>query len=126
MLKHGLFAHQQLLEKALCDSAGDAAVFDSATLKPLGRSPDAHMVFSTAVAFSKTDGCLLSASADASVWITAAKSGRGRSGSGVTILLLLLFLLLCCAAGAWLTGADRRILTALRSIGVQSGSHSEL
>ena len=59
------------------DHAGDAAAFDTATLRPLRQSADAHMVFVTAVGFDSQESCLLSASADASAWLTSTQPQGG-------------------------------------------------
>lgn len=85
------------------------------------------MVFVTAVAFSSREDSLMSASADASAWITAADARAGsKLSSASTVLLILLFLLLCAALAAWWAGYDAQILAILQRIGVQPGAHSEL
>ena len=109
------------------DHAGDAAAFDAATLRPLRQSADAHMVFVTAVGFDSQESCLLSASADASAWLTSTQPQGGVRVSTIAVLLILLLLLLfCCTLAASFIGFDARILALLSQLGVRQGSHTEL
>ena len=109
------------------DHAGDAAAFDTATLRPLRQSADAHMVFVTAVGFDSQESCLLSASADASAWLTSTQPQGGvRVFTIAVLLILLLLLLLCCTVAASFIGFDARILALLSQLGVHQGSHTEL
>ena len=85
------------------------------------------MVFVTAVAFSKGEDSLLSASADASAWLTGMPAQRGAGVSSIaTVTLLLLVLVLCAVAAAFLAGVDIQILAALKRIGVKQAAHTEL
>ncbi len=107
--------------------AGDAAIFSLPSGKRLKQSPDAHMVFVTAVAFSSGEDSLLSASADASAWLTGTPAQQGAQVSSMaTVMLLLLVLMLCAVAVAFWTGADAQILAALQRIGVKPAAHTEL
>ena len=107
--------------------AGDAAAFDAGTLRPLQHSADAHMVFVTAVGFDSTENCLLSASADASAWLTSTQPQGGVRVSTISVVLILLLLLsICCTLAASFIGFDARILALLSQFGVRRGSHTEL
>ncbi len=120
--EHSIQGHTQSALRA-----GDAAIFSLPSGKRLKQSPDAHMVFVTAVALSKGEDSLLSASADASAWLTGMPAGRGaKLSSTTTIMLLLLVLLLCAVAAAVWTGVDAHILSALERLGVKPAAHTEL
>ena len=85
------------------------------------------MVFVTAVGFDSKESCLLSASADASAWLTSTQPQGGVRVSAVAVLLiLLLLLLLFCTLAASFFGVDARILALLSKLGVHRGSHTEL
>ena len=85
------------------------------------------MVFVTAVAFSKGEESLLSASADASAWLTGMPARRGAQLSRITavMLLLLVLVMFALAAAVWF-GVDAQIFAALEQLGYKPAAHTEL
>lgn len=64
------FLFCQQLQVSLLFTAGDVATFSADDLRPLQRVKGAHMVFTTALAFSQDEQSMLTVSADASALAT--------------------------------------------------------
>lgn len=85
--------------------AGDVATFSSRDLQPLQRVKGAHMVFTTALAFSPDERTMLTVSADASALATPV-SVRSSATAGLPIALLLAVVVAIIAI-LWFTVASR-------------------
>lgn len=90
-LKPAVTTKEGSLERA--HSAGEVAIFATKAMAPVTRVARAHMVFSTAVAFSSNGSSMLSVSADASARTTSV----GPSSSAISRVYTLSFLILAVA-----------------------------
>lgn len=71
--------------------AGDVATLNSRDLQPLQRVKGAHMVFTTALAFSADEKTMLTVSADASALATQVSVRKsGTAGLSVPVLMAIL------------------------------------
>ena len=101
--------------------AGDVATFAADDLRPLQRVKGAHMVFTTALAFSQDERAMLTVSADASALATQVSKTPTAALPSLNLMLALIICIFAVIVAAFAFSRGSRDINVLDVFSQQAG-----